>query len=29
MIIGKKVPADKLDDFLTQYERIQRLRGQM
>lgn len=29
MIIGKKVPADKLEDFLTQYERVQRLRGQM
>lgn len=27
MIIGKKIPAEKLDDFLTQYERIQRLRA--
>jgi thiol-disulfide isomerase/thioredoxin len=26
-IIGKKIPAEKLDDFLTQYERIQRLRA--
>lgn len=26
MIIGKKIPAEKLDDFLTQYERIQKLR---
>lgn len=27
MIIGKKIPAEKLDDFLTQHERIQRLRA--
>jgi hypothetical protein len=26
-IIGKKIPAEKLDEFLTQYERIQRLRA--
>lgn len=26
-IIGKKIPAEKLDDFLTQYERIQKLRA--
>lgn len=26
-IIGKKIPAEKLDDFLTQYERIERLRA--
>jgi len=26
-IIGKKIPAEKLEDFLTQYERIQRLRA--
>lgn len=26
-IIGKKIPAEKLDDFLTQYEKIQRLRA--
>ncbi len=26
IIIGKKIPAEKLDDFLTQYERVQRLR---
>jgi thiol-disulfide isomerase/thioredoxin len=25
-IIGKKVPADKLEEFLTQYERIEKLR---
>ncbi|HEX8039728.1 MAG TPA: thioredoxin family protein, partial [Chryseosolibacter sp.] len=28
MIIGKKIPSEKLEDFLTQYERIQRLKGQ-
>lgn len=28
-IIGKKVPSEKLDDFLTQYERIQKLRGEL
>ncbi len=27
MIIGKKIPSEKLEDFLTQYERIQRLKG--
>jgi thiol-disulfide isomerase/thioredoxin len=27
MIIGKKIPADKLEDFLTQHERIERLRA--
>ncbi|HEY9489069.1 MAG TPA: thioredoxin-like domain-containing protein [Chryseosolibacter sp.] len=27
MIIGKKIPADKLEDFLTQHERIQRLKA--
>jgi thiol-disulfide isomerase/thioredoxin len=26
-IIGKKIPAEKLEDFLTQYEKIQRLRA--
>jgi len=26
-IIGKKIPAEKLEDFLTQYERIQRLKA--
>jgi thiol-disulfide isomerase/thioredoxin len=26
-IIGKKIPAEKLDDFLTQYERIERLKA--
>ncbi len=26
-IIGKKIPAEKLDEFLTQYERIQRLKA--
>lgn len=26
-IIAKKIPAEKLDDFLTQYERIERLRS--
>jgi thiol-disulfide isomerase/thioredoxin len=26
-IIGKKIPAEKLEDFLTQHERIQRLRA--
>jgi thiol-disulfide isomerase/thioredoxin len=26
-IIGKKIPAEKLEEFLTQYERIQRLRS--
>lgn len=26
-IIGKKIPAEKLEDFLTQYERVQRLRA--
>lgn len=26
-IIGKKIPAEKLDEFLTQHERIQRLRA--
>ncbi|MEO5602970.1 MAG: hypothetical protein ABIR06_18765, partial [Cyclobacteriaceae bacterium] len=25
-IIGKKIPAEKLEDFLTQYERIERLK---
>ncbi len=25
-IIGKKIPAEKLDEFLTQYERIQRMK---
>ena len=25
-IIGKKIPAEKLEEFLTQYERIQRLK---
>jgi thiol-disulfide isomerase/thioredoxin len=25
-IIGKKIPAEKLEDFLTQYEKIERLR---
>lgn len=28
MIIGKKIPSEKLEDFLTQYERIQRMKGQ-
>jgi thiol-disulfide isomerase/thioredoxin len=28
-IIGKKVPADKLEEFFTQYERIQKLRGHL
>ena len=26
-IIGKKIPAEKLEEFLTQYERIQRLKA--
>lgn len=26
-IIGKKIPAEKLDEFLTQYERIQRMKA--
>jgi thiol-disulfide isomerase/thioredoxin len=26
-IIGKKIPAEKLEDFLTQYEKIERLRA--
>ena len=26
-IIGKKIPAEKLEDFLTQHERIQRMRA--
>ena len=26
-IIGKKIPAEKLEEFLTQYERVQRLRA--
>ncbi|HET9486760.1 MAG TPA: thioredoxin-like domain-containing protein [Chryseosolibacter sp.] len=26
-IIGKKIPAEKLEDFLTQYEKIERLRS--
>ncbi len=26
-IIGKKIPAEKLDDFLTQYERVQKRRA--
>ncbi len=26
-IIGKKIPAEKLDEFLTQYERIERLKA--
>ena len=26
-IIGKKIPAEKLEDFLGQYERIQRLKA--
>lgn len=26
-IIGKKIPAEKLEDFLTQYEKIQQLRA--
>jgi thiol-disulfide isomerase/thioredoxin len=28
-IIGKKIPSEKLEDFLTQYERIQKLRGRL
>jgi thiol-disulfide isomerase/thioredoxin len=28
-IIGKKIPAEKLEDFLTNYERIQKLKGEM
>ncbi|HEU5146373.1 MAG TPA: thioredoxin-like domain-containing protein [Chryseosolibacter sp.] len=27
MIIGKKIPAEKLEEFLTQYERIQRAKA--
>jgi len=27
IIIGKKIPAEKLEDFLTQYERVERLRA--
>lgn len=27
MIIGKKIPAEKLEEFLTQYERIQRMKA--
>jgi thiol-disulfide isomerase/thioredoxin len=27
MIIGKKIPAEKLEDFLTQHERIERLKA--
>lgn len=29
MIIGKKIPSEKLEDFLTQYERIQQLRAKL
>ncbi|MEX2234606.1 MAG: thioredoxin-like domain-containing protein [Cyclobacteriaceae bacterium] len=28
-IIGKKIPSEKLEDFLTQYERIQKLRARL
>lgn len=28
-IIGKKMPAEKLEEFLIQYERIQQLRGEL
>ncbi len=29
MIIGKKIPSEKLEDFLTQYEKIQRQRAKL
>lgn len=28
-IIAKKIPAEKLEDFLTQYERVEKLRGKL
>jgi thiol-disulfide isomerase/thioredoxin len=29
VIIGKKIPSEKLEDFLTQYERIERMRAKL